>query len=69
MRGRFRINARSGSEFVRAYNERVPHITLRSIANNTEIHVIWERWQETLEPLRDDLLTKRQTLCRPTTVP
>jgi len=32
--------------------ERVPHITLKSIANNTEIDVIWERWQETLEPLR-----------------
>jgi adenine-specific DNA-methyltransferase len=31
--------------------ERVPHITLKSIANNTEIDVIWERWQETLEPL------------------
>ena len=35
--------------------ERVPHITLKSIANNTEVDVIWERWQETLEPLRDDL--------------
>ena len=35
--------------------ERVPHITLKSIANNAEIHVIWERWRETLEPLRDDL--------------
>ncbi|MFC0242633.1 site-specific DNA-methyltransferase [Rhodopseudomonas telluris] len=35
--------------------ERVPHITLRSIANNTEIDVIWDRWQETLEPLRSDL--------------
>ena len=35
--------------------ERVPHITLKSIANNTEIDVIWERWQETLEPLRADL--------------
>ena len=35
--------------------ERVPHITLKSIANNAEIDVIWERWQETLEPLRDDL--------------
>jgi len=35
--------------------ERVPHITLKSIANNTEIDVIWERWQETLEPLRDAL--------------
>ncbi len=32
--------------------ERVPHITLKSIANNTEIDVIWERFQETLEPLR-----------------
>ncbi len=35
--------------------ERVPHITLKSIVNNTEIDVIWERWQETLEPLREDL--------------
>jgi adenine-specific DNA-methyltransferase len=32
--------------------ERVPHITLKSIANNAEIDVIWENWQETLEPLR-----------------
>ena len=35
--------------------QRVPHITLKSIANNAEIDVIWERWQETLDPLRDDL--------------
>ena len=35
--------------------ERVPHITLKSIANNAEIDVIWERWQETLEPLRASL--------------
>ena len=35
--------------------ERVPHVTLKSIANNAEIDVIWERWQETLEPLRNDL--------------
>ena len=32
--------------------ERVPHITLKSIANNAELDVIWECWQETLEPLR-----------------
>jgi adenine-specific DNA-methyltransferase len=32
--------------------ERVPHITLKSIANNAEIDVIWEKWQEVLEPLR-----------------
>ena len=35
--------------------KRVPHITLKSIANNAEIDVTWERWQETLEPLRVDL--------------
>lgn len=35
--------------------ERVPHITLKSIANNAEIDVIWEKWQATLEPLRTDL--------------
>lgn len=32
--------------------ERVPHIMLKSIANNAEIDVIWEEWQRTLEPLR-----------------
>ena len=35
--------------------ERVPHITLRSIANNAEIDVIWEKFQETLEPLLEQL--------------
>ena len=35
--------------------ERVPHITLKSIANNAEIDVIWETWQQTLEPLRIQL--------------
>ena len=35
--------------------ERVPHITLKSIANNTEIDVIWDKWQEKLEPLRAKL--------------
>ena len=37
--------------------ERVPHITLKSIANNAEIDVIWEKYQETLEPLRNGLNT------------
>lgn len=32
--------------------ERVPHITLKSIANNAEIDVIWDKFQETLEPIR-----------------
>jgi len=35
--------------------ERVPHITLKSIANNAEIDVIWEKWQEKLEPIRKQL--------------
>ena len=33
--------------------ERVPHITLKSIARNAEIDVIWDKWQATLEPLRE----------------
>jgi adenine-specific DNA-methyltransferase len=35
--------------------ERVPHITLKSIANNTEIDVIWAKWQATLEAGRKEL--------------
>jgi adenine-specific DNA-methyltransferase len=35
--------------------ERVPHITLKSIANNAEIDVIWDQWQAKLEPLREKL--------------
>ena len=30
----------------------MPHITLKAIANNAEIDVMWERFQEKLEPLR-----------------
>jgi adenine-specific DNA-methyltransferase len=36
-------------------NERVPHVTLKSIANNAEIDVIWDKWQASLEPLREGL--------------
>lgn len=35
--------------------ERVPHITLKSIANNSEIDVICDKSQEELEPLRNAL--------------
>ena len=35
--------------------ERVPHITLKSIANNAEIDVIWDQFQLKLEPLREQL--------------
>ncbi|MDD9820076.1 MAG: site-specific DNA-methyltransferase, partial [Nitrospira sp.] len=37
--------------------ERVPHITLKSIAHNAEIDVIWETFQKKLEPLREKLNT------------
>jgi adenine-specific DNA-methyltransferase len=35
--------------------ERVPHIMLKSIANNAEIDVIWDQWQGKLEPLLEAL--------------
>jgi len=35
--------------------ERVPHIMLKSIANNAEIDVIWEKWEQQLVPLREQL--------------
>ena len=35
--------------------ERVPHVTLKAIANNVEIDVIWEKFQAILEPLRAQL--------------
>jgi len=35
--------------------DRVPHITLKSIADNAEIDVIWDEWQTKLEPLREEI--------------
>jgi adenine-specific DNA-methyltransferase len=35
--------------------KRVPHVTLKAIANNEEIDSIHARWQEKLEPLRQEL--------------
>ena len=35
--------------------DRVPHVTLSSIAHNAEINVIWEKWQAVLDKLRLDL--------------
>ena len=46
-----KTNATHGDIRLGFVYERVPHITLKSIANNAEIDVIWENWQETLEPL------------------
>ena len=42
--------------------ERVPHITLRDIANNAEIDVIYEEYQEKLEPLRGELNRALETV-------
>lgn len=38
--------------------ERVPHITLRDIARNSEIDVIWDKWRSVLDPLRDSINKK-----------
>jgi adenine-specific DNA-methyltransferase len=46
----FNKNIRQGFVY-----ERVPHITLKSIANNAEIDIIWEKWHKTLEQLRSSL--------------
>jgi adenine-specific DNA-methyltransferase len=35
--------------------ERLPHIMLSSISRNAEIDVIWDKWQQVLEPLREKL--------------
>lgn len=35
--------------------ERVPHITLKSIANNAEVEAIDEKWRRRLEPLRAEI--------------
>jgi adenine-specific DNA-methyltransferase len=35
--------------------KRVPHVTLRAIANNSEIDSIHTKWQEYLEPVRTEL--------------
>ena len=35
--------------------QRVPHITLKAIANNAEIDVIWDKYEAELAPLRAQL--------------
>ena len=49
--------------------ERVPHITLKSIANNAEIDVIYEKFQEALEPLRAELNDALGTLYKEWEIP
>jgi adenine-specific DNA-methyltransferase len=35
--------------------KRVPHVTLKSIANNEQIDVIYEKWQERMEAIREKI--------------
>ena len=44
---------------------RVPHVTLKSIANNAEIDGIWEKWEERLGALRERLSVDRGEGGRP----
>ena len=58
-----RLRGNDGEEVAPTYGnvrqgfvyQRVPHVTLRDIANNGEIDVIWEERQAVLEPLRAEL--------------
>jgi adenine-specific DNA-methyltransferase len=49
--------------------ERVPHVTLKSVASNTEIDVIWDQWQAKLEPLLQSLNAALKTAWREWEVP
>jgi adenine-specific DNA-methyltransferase len=47
--GPFQADLRHGFVY-----ERAPHVTLKSIANNAEIDLIYDRFQQKLEPLREN---------------
>ncbi len=48
--------SKSGNDIRQGFvYQRVPHITLKSIANNEEIDAIHEKWQQVMEPLRADI--------------
>jgi len=52
------IDAKTSGDLKKGFvYARVPHITLKSIANNPEIDEIHEKWQEQLEPLRAQINT------------
>lgn len=50
-------STKTGNSEIDFVYERVPHISLKSIAANAEIDVLWEKWQKVLEPLRNKLNT------------
>jgi adenine-specific DNA-methyltransferase len=49
--------------------ERAPHVTMKSIANNTEIDVIWENYQQNLELLRERLNAAAGESCEEWEIP
>jgi len=49
--------------------ERVPHIMLEHIANNSEIDVIWDKWQAILDPLREKFNRTLKTTWREWEIP
>ena len=50
------VNAQTSGDIKKGFvYKRVPHITLKDIANNPEIDEIHAEWQEQLEPLRADI--------------
>ncbi|MCB1325547.1 MAG: site-specific DNA-methyltransferase [Spirochaetales bacterium] len=53
--GKVSMNATHGDIRHGFVYERAPRVMLKSIANNAEIDVIWEKYQERLEPLRATL--------------
>jgi adenine-specific DNA-methyltransferase len=50
-------------------NERVPHVTVKSIANNEEIDSIHAEWQKKLEPIRSKLNKAAKQKCEEWQVP
>lgn len=54
--GKFPPDSKTDNDIKKGFvYKRVPHITLKSIANNPEIDTIHAKWQEKLEPVRKDL--------------
>ena len=57
--GKVPVGDRTGGDVKKGFvYKRVPHITLKSIANNEEIDGIYDKWQEKLEPVREQINKK-----------
>ncbi|NLX57674.1 MAG: site-specific DNA-methyltransferase [Phycisphaerae bacterium] len=68
--GQMRSEAKTEGDVRRGFvYKRVPHVTLKSIANNEEIDAIHARWQEKLEPLLKALNKPLKTKWREWEVP